>query len=528
MNRASPWSLNLSSIRVRLTLWNVAVVGMVLVGFALALSYTVRASLAAAVDQELEDRVASFRAGWARRPGFRPRDRMGLPGIIFPRPERPPEPWAPDGEEPPGFRPMAGPPGEPSELPPGDDSGEARGSRRSSPLEDDRRGFFRQPRIFDAAGNPMLPFYVEPWDPLTLDVALSGVEYFSTVEWEGEPIRVFSAPITNRLGNVEGVIQVAYSLTEHYRLNAGLTRTLLILIPLVLLVAGVGGVFLSDRAIRPVRRITQTAAEISAQDLSRRLEVHGRDELAELSATFNGMIGRLEESFHRLEAAYEQQRRFTGDASHELRTPLTTIKANTSLMLSGAHSAADYREALVAVDHAADTMQRIVQDLLLLARSDSGRLGLTLTPVDLNEVVQEAVALFRDQDGASIVVETAGPTQVQGDLHHLVRLLTNLLENARRHTPPDGRITVRTRTEGELAVLEVADTGEGIPAEHLPHVCERFYRVDAARSRAQGGSGLGLAICQSIVQAHGGTLEIASEVGKGTCVRVNVPAGTPE
>jgi two-component system OmpR family sensor kinase len=483
-----------SSIRARLTLWHVAVLGLVLIGFSFALSYSVRTSLASAADDELADRAHFFTQRWEQAGSF------GGPSR-----------W-----------PGRGGPG----APPGDSS-----QRRDTPpsTEAERRGYFRQPRIMDPEGHPMLPFGDEPWDPDAFHVALVGKDIYSVVTIDNEHIRVFSTPVGPK-DDPEGVVQVAHVLTEQERLNAGLIRTLLTLVPIALLVAGIGGVFLTDRALRPVRNITQAAAQIGAEDLSQRLEVTGEDELGQLATTFNGMIGRLEEAFRRLEAAYEQQRRFTGDASHELRTPLTAIKANTSFALCGEHTPEDYRDALKAADEAADTMTRIVQDLLLLARSDSGQFQMSLTPADLDDVLGRAASAIRDRSAAPIHVRLAEkPTGVQGDSHHLMRLFLNLLENAARHTPGDGSITVTVMPGRDRVTVTVEDTGEGIPPEHLPHLCERFYRVDSARSRAQGGTGLGLAICQSIVAAHGGTMSFGSEVGKGTTVTVTLqPAALPQ
>jgi signal transduction histidine kinase len=258
--------------------------------------------------------------------------------------------------------------------------------------------------------------------------------------------------------------------------------------------------------------------------------VEGHDELSELAATFNGMLGRLEQAFLRLALALEQQRRFTADASHELRTPLTIIKAHTSLALEEERTNQEYRQALVAADRAADATTRIVQDLLLLARADAGQLrpeappaGMR-RPTPIREVLDSAAEAFRGPAIAPIRIELPDPSPaVPGDRSQLVRLFSNLLENAVRHTPPDGRIVVSVAEQPPGLVVRVADTGEGISPEHLPHVCERFYRVDAARTRRQGGTGLGLAICASMVEAHGGSLAIDSVVGRGTTVTVRLP-----
>jgi len=303
-----------------------------------------------------------------------------------------------------------------------------------------------------------------------------------------------------------------------------MTTTFLSLIPVVLLVAGLGGAFLTDRALRPVRRIAWAANRMEAEDLSQRLPVIGDDEFAALAETINGMLGRLETSFAKQEQLFEQQRRFAADASHELRTPLTIIKANTSLSLSEPRTAPEYEKTLRAVDTAADRMTRIVQDLLLLARADAGQSVYPLAPTPLAEVLQSAAGPLSDTGNAPIQVDLPEPLFVLGHADSLTRLFSNLLENAVRHTPADGHITVTAKRLGTQIVVEIADTGTGIAPEHLPHVTERFYRVEAARSRAQGGTGLGLAICRSIADAHSGTLVVSSVLGHGTTVRVTLQA----
>jgi signal transduction histidine kinase len=252
--------------------------------------------------------------------------------------------------------------------------------------------------------------------------------------------------------------------------------------------------------------------------------VKGRDEFSELAATFNEMLGRLEQAFTHQARTLEQQRRFTADASHELRTPLTIIKANTSLALEEERSNAEYRRALAAADRAADTTTRIVQDLLLLARGDAGQLRLDRHPTRFGEVLERAAESFRVPASPPISVQLSDPSlMAPADPHHLLRLFNNLLENAVRHTPRTGRITISAFAEKDSVIVRVRDTGEGILPEHLPHVCERFYRVDTARTRRQGGTGLGLSICQSIVAAHGGSLTIDSKVGQGTTVTIRLP-----
>ena len=202
------------------------------------------------------------------------------------------------------------------------------------------------------------------------------------------------------------------------------------------------------------------------------------------------------------------------------------MKANTSLALRSDRTAAEYREALEAIDHSADIMSRLVHDLLLLARTDSGRLAMTFEDIDPNELCRESaemVMLGKAVASLAIGVDESAGT-IHGDARQLRRLLVNLLDNAFRHTPVSGAVTVNVNRKGSKMVLVITDTGEGIPPEHLLHLGERFYRIDPARSRERGGSGLGLAICKSIVDAHKGTMMIDSTPGEGTSVTIVLPA----
>jgi heavy metal sensor kinase len=366
------------------------------------------------------------------------------------------------------------------------------------------------------------------WDTNTFARSLRGESAYSFVTTQGVRARVFSTPII-REGKTVGVVQVATSTTEMEQELGRLTRLLLTLIPAALLATLLAGRTVTTRALRPVRDITQAAGRIEARDLSERLPVAGKDELGELALTFNAMLARLEESF-------AQQRRFTADASHELRTPLAAIKGDVSLALSSGDGALrpaeEYRHALVNVSRAADRMDRIVQDLLLLARSDGHRLPMDLQLLDVNDVLRRAIrSVERAHDGAAraamelqaVSSGTGTSLSIVGDPHHLERLFVNLLENAVRHTPPEGKITLSARAEGDRILITVTDTGEGISPEHLPHVFESFYRADSARSRDSGGAGLGLAIVRSITEAHGGTVSIESTLGGGTTVFISLP-----
>lgn len=542
--------MNWHSVRVRLTLWNVLVLACVLGGFGTALCYAVQAHQSGAIDRQLAERAR----GLAMRPPLnRVRIHMRPGGQGIPdEPDRPPPPpllgtgfglrREGGGDGGPVVRRFERRLGFPNRPPVPRKAGDIGPAPLTSPTGQVIREF-RRPLLFGVDGKPneMWPDDL-PWDPAALQRALRGEEVYSTVAVDGEQVRVISTPAW-RDGRIAGAVQAAHPLGEQQRLAESQYRTLLLLIPLALVVAGLGGLFLTNRALQPVRDVTHAAAQIGAEDLSRRLAVKGKDELAELSDTFNGMIGRLEQAFSglehanaelaeayaKLERAYQEQRRFTGDASHELRTPLTRIKGSTSLALCGPHDADSYREALEAADAAADVMARIVQDLLLLARSGSGQLPVRLQAVPIDTVVHRSLQGLDALPGAPIRFEMPpGRFYVRADADHLARLFTNLLENALRHTPAEGSITVSAAPRGERLEVTVTDTGEGIPPEHLPHVCERFYRVDSARTGGSG-TGLGLAICQSIIQGHHGEMNIASRPGEGTRVTVLLPlAESPE
>jgi len=287
----------------------------------------------------------------------------------------------------------------------------------------------------------------------------------------------------------------------------------------VVILTGVGGLFLADRTLKPVERITDIARGIGESDLSRRIDIQTEDELGRLASTLNGMIARLEEAF-------KKQQRFVADASHELRTPLAIIQAEASLALEKKRPQADYGRSLELVSQEVDHMSDVVGKLLLLARSDAGIETLDFDYVNvadlMTELSQDVEAMAQDK-GLGFRLGPMDGMKVRGDRTKLRQLFLNILDNAIRYTPGGGSITVSlARNEGR-AVVSVADTGIGIPGEHLPFIFDRFYRVDKARTNAEGGTGLGLAIASSIAKMHGGEIEIESQVGKGTTVRIVLP-----
>ncbi len=236
------------------------------------------------------------------------------------------------------------------------------------------------------------------------------------------------------------------------------------------------------------------------------------DEVGRLARTFDDMIARLDEAFRR-------QRQFTADASHELRTPLTAIKGQTEVALQRDRDPEEYRDVLRTVNSEVDRMTRLVGSLLTMARADARQIPMNKQEVALGELVADAVEQVRpaaNEKGISITLQGPDDTHLTADQDLLLQLVLNLLDNAVKYTPSGGVITVSWRQDRSDAVVEVSDNGPGIAAEHLPHVFDRFYRVDAARTRAEGGSGLGLSICQWIAEAHGGSIACDSALGAGS------------
>jgi heavy metal sensor kinase len=280
---------------------------------------------------------------------------------------------------------------------------------------------------------------------------------------------------------------------------------------------------LAGRALAPMTRLTEATRRITADRLGDRLPVaRPGDELGRLTATINDLIARLGRAFAEL-------KRFTADASHELRTPLAVLRAEIEVALRAPPAPAEVPALLASLLEECERLGKLIDQLLTLARQDAGEARPVREPVDLATllagVVQDLRPLAEAKGIAFRFEPTDAPPVVAGDPDGLRRAFANLVENAAKYTPPGGAVVVRVGAADGAARVEVADTGEGIPAEHLPRVFDRFYRVDKARSREQGGTGLGLSIVRGIVTAHGGTVELVSTVGRGTTALVVLPLG---
>jgi heavy metal sensor kinase len=325
------------------------------------------------------------------------------------------------------------------------------------------------------------------------------------------------------LGGADYTVLLLDGLGDVDRELGELLTVLAMAVPAALVVAGALGYLLARQTLAPLTRLDRLTNEITAERLDRRLPVaNPQDELGRLTQTINAMIARLEHSF-------AEVRRFTADAAHELRTPLTAIRTEAEVSLGKPLTAAEHQQLLGSILEECERLTRLTDQLLTLARGDAGGLRQNRESLDLAALVSTVAETMRplaEARGLRLCVERDGALPVQGDEAHLREVFYNLVDNAVKYTPAGGSIEVRLRRHDQDAVVTLRDTGVGIPAEHLTHVFERFYRVDRARSRAEGGTGLGLSIAQNIIRAHGGRIELASTPGQGTTCTVTLPTGS--
>jgi two-component system OmpR family sensor kinase len=316
-------------------------------------------------------------------------------------------------------------------------------------------------------------------------------------------------------------IFVAYPLEELNEVLDNLFSSFLFLVPVaVLLSLGVGW-FLASKSLKPVDEITKTARHITAQNLEQTIPHSGvNDELGRLASTFNEMIGRLRSSF-------DQIKQFSIDASHELRTPLTIMRGEVELALHSNKTPDEYRRVLASNLEEIIRMSAIVENLLMLSKADLGRIELFNEAVPLHEVLRdlyEDSEVLAEKKHISVRLEKTEEVTIRGDKVRIRQLLLNLIDNAIKYTPEHGKISLELSRRDGMATVAVSDSGIGIPADDIPKIFDRFYRVDKGRSREMGGSGLGLSIAKWIAEAHGGKIEVRSEVQRGSTFTVYLPA----
>lgn len=392
-------------------------------------------------------------------------------------------------------------------------------------LSNDLRSWGRYIQVIDLQGNIReksdgLNTHPLPVSAAALRNGIKGYRSWETVQNLGEhPVRIVTVPV--RMGErVPLLVQAGTSLEG---VDAALQRAgwiLLILTPAVFAIALVGGWLLVGRALRRVDDLTRTALDIQSTNLERRIHHAGpEDEIGRLAQAFDQMITRLDRSF-------QQARRFSADASHELKTPLTAIRGEAEVALMGELAPAEYQRSLQSILESAERMSQVVESLLLLSRADSGQDLIHSEPVELAELVLEAVEnveFAAREKQVTLLLEEVEPATVAGDPLWLSQVITNLLTNAIKYSGAHTEVDVRLRTVDGKAELCVADHGIGIDPEHLPHIFDRFYRVDRGRARASGGAGLGLSITRWAVEAHGGEITVESTLGEGSRFYVRLP-----
>jgi heavy metal sensor kinase len=469
------------NIRLRLTLWYMAVLFLILVIFSAAVYLGLSQSLFLTLDTHIKREVGQL-----------------IGGLKFHHDEERSEDESEDDEK---------------------------DSRRAEKIE---LGYWPEEgvlwRILDTEGHLLIDsgrLTGAPIDPVVAQIEQARFDYTSLAD--GTPIKLYSAPFVIER-RFEGVVQLG----ESYRHIQEVQRQLILLfaigVPFTILAASAGGWFLAASALNPIDRISRAAQQISADDLHQRLNLNlPNDEVGRLAVTFDQMLARLDEAF-------ERQKRFIADASHEMRTPLTILKGDVEVALNRPRSTDEYQETLKMVNQTTDHLATLVEELFLLARADSDQYPVQLCPLNLAEVLNDTVGKMLPQAvSKNISLNLAVPKRLPlvADRDKLARLFMNLLDNAVKYSRTGDSINITATVKDGHACITVADTGPGIPAEHLPHLFERFYRVDQARSHSGAdsgsGAGLGLSIVQWLVKVHGGRIEVASRVGEGTNFTVWLP-----
>lgn len=499
-----------TSIRARLLVWIGLLVGAMLLGFGFTAFQLFRANELKRIDAELEPRVAALAQAFRGAPppgGFGPGPRRTTTGAAADRgpgdDDGGPPPEPPDfGRSTSGARPKGPPPQEPREV---------RLGTIAAALFDESEpgGFFyamwkRETGLAKRSANAPANLAQPPAGDTQ-----PGIKYLSA---GGARLAYY---YTER-GDcaLAGVSLAAVARAERsfmwWLAGAGA------------LVLGVGlgsGWWIVTRALRPIREIGAAARRIAVGNLHERIQPSDPDsELGRLAEVLNNTFARLETSF-------AEQRQFTADASHEVRTPLTVIISEAQASLARPRTEQEYRETLEVCLDAAQDMRRLAESLLDLARLDSGQEANRRSACDLAEIADGCVTLVRPLADARSIALTAAlaPAPLTGDPARLRQVLVNLLDNAIYYNYERGSIAVRTRAETGAVLLEVADTGSGIAPDDVPHIFKRFYRANRARTQTERRAGLGLAIVHSIVEAHGGTIDVKSQLGLGTTFTVRLP-----
>ncbi len=379
-------------------------------------------------------------------------------------------------------------------------------------------------RIFDAHGSPIASTRNIPIEHLNARIfneVKRGADHFENVylvvDERPTSFRILTTPVMENR-RLSYVVQVASPLTQLHAVLRNLSLSLLFLLPLTVILTGLSGVFLVQLTLRPVDQMIDTIHQITAENLKLRLKIPGtKDEIESLAQTFNQMISRLDEAF-------TTQRQFMEDISHELKTPLSVLKGELEVTLKRIRSTQEYETTLQSSLEEVNHLAGMVENLLTLARFDAKTTTLQAVVLDLNLLLRdavEAIQVLAVQKDISIQLNSAHTVEIIGDKHQLKRLILNILDNAIKYTPPGGKISIDLRQQKNTADIDITDSGIGIPEGELPHIFDRFYRID--KSRSSIGFGLGLSIAQSIAVAHGGRIYARANVPQGTTFTISLP-----
>ena len=455
------------TVRARLTLWYIALLGLILIAFSCALYFTLARSLYQRVDDSLELHAQELANGVNVVNG-----RIDLPG-------------------------------DPNDI-------SDRNALRA-------QGYLV--RILDTDGKILNtnPIYAPlPITPDALAMARHGLSHFETSSVNGEAYRLYTAPVQDN-GHVVGVLQIGEALGKIEATLRQLMLVLAVILPLTLALAVFCGIWFARRALMPIDQITRNAQRISAQDLSQRLNLNlPNDEVGRLARTFDAMLERLDDAFRR-------EHDFTANASHELRTPLTAMLGELDVLLQHPRERTEYEHGLSELRTDVEQMSRMTEDLLMLARADAQKIAVTceeLNAARLLQAVADEVYPLAEARRITLDVQADPPLLFWGDEQKMLRTLFNLMDNALKFSPPDTRVLLSAASKGDTVSLCVSDQGPGIASDALPHIFDRFYRgTDGCAS----GAGLGLAIARALVHAQGGAISVESESGKGTTFTVEMP-----
>lgn len=496
-------------IRTQLALWYTSISALLLLLFGITFYWALQASLAASLDTTLQMRTQQIAEGVDEQQG-----KLTVGDIVNELPEMNATAALIDASDDDTSNAVSA-----RSTPHTDTDGDSSGQRSTQTTASSSLYI----RILDR--NQHIIYSTTSFDTLRVPLAgftqpLKGQVWRGTVKnTHGVDIRVYSVMLVDQ-SHIYGVVQVGQSLDILNGHLEDIAWGLILVTPLVLLLSAAVCYWLAGRAFMPIHRLAYTAREIEASDLHRRVPVpKPRDEVRELALIFNQMI-------ERLERAFTQQRRFVADASHELRTPVAVIRNMTEVALSHPADSEDYVSVLREINAETERLGLLISDLLTLARADEGQILLDHDAVRLDllaaDVVESMEALALEHQ-ISLRAGQLQQATVLGDAARLIQVIMSLVDNAITYTNEGGTVTLSVTTEDNLAQLSVSDTGIGIAPRDQQHVFERFYRADPARSRAAGGSGLGLSIVDWVVKAHGGTVMVESQLGRGTTFIIELP-----